>query len=171
MAAKKKHQVLRIRKLADRRDGERIVRYHPETGERMLVRPETVQAEGFDYAQMTPEPWPLAGVRVEGDVPDVTTISTGVVTRAAAEGWLTVENERVEHRPGGPPSDPWRVTHTFRHADALVLHTVDGDIRYRVTRQPDKYNEPEPLAGKQRDGEAPTGTRVDWFYRLERDHG
>ena len=39
----------------------------------------------------------------------------------------------------------------------MILHLQTGDVRYRVTHQPDKYDDP---------GEE-SGSRVDWFYDLE----
>jgi hypothetical protein len=66
--------------------------------------------------------------------------------------------------PAGPRDNPWANTHTFVCADALVLHMLDGDYRYRVTHQPGKYDdetgEPSFNAGD------PT-THVDWFYIAE----
>jgi hypothetical protein len=150
--------LLRVRKLADRSEGERVVRYDPETGERHLVNPATGE----------PESWPLAGVQIEGDPPQLTSASTSFVANAVAEGWIELVSERLEHRPGGPSNEPWRITHTFVHANALVIHTADGDVRYRVVHQPDKYAAngddsttvtPEIYAA----GE----TRVDHFYGLE----
>lgn len=132
-------QVLTVRKLADKTSGERVTRYDPDTGEKKLVNPAT---PGDDH-----EPWPLAGVQIIGTPPTVTTASTGWVDNAAREGWVTIEGQRAVVRPGGPPEDPYRVDpakgipHVFRHADALVLHTVDGDVRYRVVAQPDKYHQ------------------------------
>lgn len=152
---------LRVRKLADKTDGDRIVRFHPETGEKMLVRPERIAAEGFDYATMTSEPWPLAGVIIEGEKPRRCVVSTSFVDRAVGEGWASLVGDRRQHRPGGPPDDPWRVTHTFRHGDVFVLHTLDGDVRYRVAENPDKWPESKNDAGEGFGGD------VCWTYLLE----
>jgi hypothetical protein len=162
-------RALVIRKLADQSSGTREFRYDPNTGERHLYNPATGQ----------PEPWPFAGIKLE-EAPPCISISTGLIDRARAEGWVEVENERVVHRPGGPPNDQWRVTHTFRQYDILVFHTVDGDVRYRVTHQPDKYavvreetvNEDkgyvrqiiDPEADVTPDIYAAGKTRVDWYY-------
>lgn len=149
-------QGLRIRKLADKSEGERIVRFDPETGEKKLVNPHTA---GDDH-----EPWPLAGVQIEGDTPKLTRVPTSFVASGRAEGWIELENDRPVHRPGGTPDDPWMKTHTFIHADAVILKTVDGDVRFEVVHQPDKYDdesgEPTEEAGD------PT-THVDWFYDLK----
>jgi hypothetical protein len=124
---------LTIRKLADKSEGERVTSYDPATDQKYLVNPATGKAE----------PWPLLGIKVEGEAPSYTMLSTKFVTLGVAEGWIEIEGERVVHRPGGPASDPWRVTHTFVHADAIIIKTVDGDVRYEVhgeQGQPDKYD-------------------------------
>ena len=169
---------LRLRKLADRTSGERVrltrvpagaftidettgdAVFDPAAATSVLVNPAT---PGFDH-----EPWPFAGIRLEGgDPPKTATVSTSFVQNARAEGWMTVEGEQVVHRPGGPPEQPWRVTHTFVHADALVLHTVDGDVRYTVTQQPDKW------PAEKNDRDEGFGGDVRWFYelKLEATHG
>jgi hypothetical protein len=119
---------LEIRKIADKSDGERVVRFHPESGNRYLADPETLQ----------PKPWPLAGIELR-NLPKQTQISQSFAQSGIAEGWLELRDLQLVHRPGGPPEDPWRVTHTFFHADAVVFKTVNGDVVYKVQRQPDKY--------------------------------
>jgi hypothetical protein len=136
-------QGLVIRKLADRSDGHRVAVYSPE-GVKTLVNPETGNAEA----------WPLLGVVIEGEAPAQCRVSTTFVNRGVAEGWISLENQNVTHEPGGPPQNPWAVTHTFIAADAIVLHTVGAETRYRVTHNPGKYVEGD-------------GMRVDWFYDLE----
>lgn len=145
--------ILTIRKLADTSSGERVARWDPETGERFLVNPATGQRE----------PWPLLGVQIEGEVPASTTLPTGTVERAREEGWLSLEGERAVVRPAGPADAPFLKQHTFVHADAIVLHLIDGDVRYRVTRNPDKWHDgPEgtDVAGD------PTA-RVEHYFTLE----
>jgi hypothetical protein len=145
--------ILTFRRLADRSQGERVVRWDHETGEKVLVNPATGE----------PEPWPLAGVQIEGDVPTQTTLSTSIVDRGRGEGWISVEGERAVVRPAGPPGAPYLKKHTFVHADVVVLHLVAGDVRYRVTHQPDKYHEgPEGT-----DAVGDPNARVDHFYGLE----
>jgi hypothetical protein len=157
---------LHIRKLADTSSGTRVKRFNQDTGEPYLLNPETGQAE----------PWPLLGVEVVGDAPQVTRVPTSWVTRGVAEGWLELVNGRMEHRPGGPPEDPWKVTHSFQHADAIRFKTVDGEpeVVYNVTHQPDKYaddgdglsDDVTPVTDQMyREG----NTRVDWFYDLALD--
>lgn len=164
---------LKIRKLADKTTGERVVRYDPETGEKKLVNPAT---PGDDH-----EPWPLAGVVLEV-APEVTTVSTTLVNQGRVEGWVSVEGERVVHRPGGPPVNVWAVTHTFVHADVIVFRDeLVGDVRYRVVHQPDKYADygeatyPDRVDAFVADDDTPVtdetyaagATRVDHFYVIE----
>lgn len=121
-----------------------------------------------------------------GDAPhDKVRISTTVVENAISEGWLSAEGSRTVARPGGPPQDKDRpdVAHFFRHADALVFHTRDGAIRYKVVHQPDKYADhdaathPDQVKKFKADDEtsvtdemyAAGATRVDHFYDLERE--
>lgn len=151
--------MLRVRKLADTSDGStRVTGVHPVTGEKTLIDPATGAVTS----------WPLAGVRIVGDTPRSGRLPTRFVNRAKAEGWITLVDPRPVHRPGGPPDDEWRVTHTFIHADAVVVHAEDGDVTYRVTHQPDKYvdgDDPdEPVTDEIY---AAGGTRVDWFYGVE----
>lgn len=139
MSARRSPQGLRLRKLADR------------TGE--------PDKNGT---------WPLAGVVIEGQPPKACRVSQSFVMQAKAEGWVEVEGEEIVHRPGGPANNEWAVTHTFVHASVIVFKTTDGDIRYRVSHQPDKYVE----GGSDRDEVTPEiyaagATRVDWFFDLE----
>ncbi len=150
-------ELLRIRKVADTSVGTRVTRYHPETGAKHLVDPEDGLAK----------PWPLAGIRFEGAPPAETTVGTKYVAEAIAEGWLVGVGERLVHRPGGPPSNVWRETYTFAHYDELVFRTLDGDVRYRVTHQPDKYADPGDDDTPVTDEVYRAGaTRVDHFYAL-----
>jgi hypothetical protein len=150
---------LRVTIVADRSQGERVRRFHPETGEPHLVNPETGQ----------PEPWPLQGLEIDGELPHECAVPTRWVTRGKVEGWLEVEGERVAHRPGGPPEEPWRVTHTFPQADAIILKCVTGDVRYKVVGQPDKYEhdgaDAEPVETSGDPDHA-----VYWSYHLKLDH-
>lgn len=170
---------LSVRKLADKSVGTRVSRFDPETGERILVNPETNAAE----------PWPLAGVEIVDEAPRYTRVPVSWVAKGRAEGWITLEGEEVVHRPGGPVENLWGTTHTFVHADALVIHTVDGDVRYEVVHQPDKYADDSTVEndGKKSENGLVEGTpntlspdtkvtdehyangdtRIDWFYGLE----
>lgn len=106
--------------------------------------------------------WPLAGVELL-DAPECATVPVHVVDRGRDEGWITVEGEQVVHRPGGPPSNRWKVTHTFRHYEAMVI----CGVRYVVTHQPDKYADPGDDDTPVTDEVYQSGaTRVDHFYVL-----
>jgi len=130
-------------------------------------------------------PWPLAGVSLVS-APKVTTISTSLLQQAVGEGWASVEGANAVVRPAGPTQDVWNSTHTgqphvFIHHDRIVFHTLDGDVVYRVTRQPDKYADhgaatyPDQVkAFKATDDTQVTpdiyaagATRVDHFYVIE----
>jgi hypothetical protein len=175
MPRKPAFQPLAVRKLADRSEGERLVRFlarnvQVDEDGNALIDPSQVERILFNPAtpELEHEPWPLAGLEVDGEPPARTRVGTRWVDGLAAEGLVTFENERVVHKPGGPPSSPWRVTHTFRHADAIVFKTVNGELRYRVTRQPDKYDGgPENGTGKPTEAAGDPETSVDWFYDLE----
>lgn len=150
-------ELLRIRKVADMSSGVRVVRYDTVTGHKLLVDP-------VDDAV---RPWPLLGVRIEGAPPRETAAGTTFVAQAIAEGWIAGSGERVVHRPGGPAANVWQKTHTFVHYDELTIRTLDGDVRYRVTHQPDKYADPgdddTPVTAEVY---AAGATRVDHFYGL-----
>lgn len=147
-----------VRKLADTSVGERVKRYDPVTGEAYLADPETW--DRLDPETWVEAPWPLAGIVVE-HAPEVTEIPTSWVATGIAEGFVELENPRLVERPGGPPEHPWRVRHAFTHADAIVIGTREGDVRYRVLEQPDKW--PERKNGR---GEG-FGGEVRWHYRVE----
>jgi hypothetical protein len=111
--------------------------------------------------------WPFAGLEVE-HAPKTCRVSTTWVRKGQNEGWLEVENERPVLRPSGPADDPWRGSpHVFNHVDAVVLKTIDGDVRYRVTRQPDKYAVSGDEDSVTPDVYAAGDTQVDWFYELK----
>lgn len=138
--------ILTIHKLADKSAGERGV-----------------------LASGEPAPWPLAGVKIDDQ--NETTISTRKVAEGVAEGWITLEDVEIVHRPGGPAGYPWGLTHTFQQAGTVVFHTVDGDVRYRVVHQPDKYHVDGDDTPVDDAAYAAGQTRIDWFYGLERDNG
>lgn len=152
-------QGFRVRKLADKSSGERVKRFDPVTGEAYLADPETWDAD--DPSTHVPTPWPSLGVVVEGELPQQTALNTGFVTKAVAEGWAELENRNIVHRPGGPAEDPWRVTHTFVQADSITFHLANGDVKYRVVQNPDKFP-----AEKNEFNEG-FGGDVSWMYVLE----
>lgn len=138
-------------------DGSLVV--GPAAVERILFNPATPEVEH--------EPWPLAGIEVVGDPPKETVVPRSFVSRGRVEGWLDLEGEEVVHRPGGPADDPWRRTHTFIHAKAIVLKTVDGDVRYRVTKNPDKFVAGDHRAKVTDEIYAAGETEVVWTYHLK----
>lgn len=143
--------VLQLRKLADK------------SGSRTAV------LDG-DGNVVSVEPWPLAGIRIENDPAGITALTTTVVAQGRAEDWISVEGERVVHRPGGPPGDLWRVVHTFIHYDVIIFRTVDGDVRFTVTRQPDKYALDRPDDTPVTDDIYASGdTWVSWWYGVTYD--
>ena len=112
-------------------------------------------------------PHPLAGIRILDDPPPQSpSPSTTVVDNGVREGWIIREGERPVSRPAGPPHAPFADTHTFVHADALVFKTLDGDVRYRVVGQPDKYG-PDGEPVESYEGVDLSGCDVRWFYQLE----
>lgn len=161
-----KNPGLVLRRLADKSGEERVVRYDSVTGESMLLDPKTCNVD--DPSTWEHTPWPEAGIAFEGDPPKRARVPTSTVSRGLAEGWIEIKGLRPVHRPGGPPADPWKVTHTFSHYDTITFHTVDGDVTYKVVRQPDKYVANKPDSAKVTDAIYAAGdTAVDWFYDLE----
>lgn len=163
--------VLRLRKHADKTTGTRVVKYDPDTGEKKLVNPAT---PGDDH-----EAWPFAGVSFAsengeaGEPPAVTTISPDKISEGVSEGWASTEGGTPVVRPAGPTQADWNSgqtgqPHLFMHYDKVTFHTLDGDVTYRVTHQPDKYaadgDDETPVT---EDVYADGATRVDHFYRLE----
>lgn len=140
---------LTFRKLADQSKGERVKRYDPETGAAFLVNPATGEAE----------PWPTLGWMIEGTIPQsvVLPMSTAMNMLADPSKPITLEKMRPSYKHGGPPENPLAVTHTFIHADSITFHTLEGDVKYRVLHNPDKYPDPTEHGSH----------RVDWFYILE----
>lgn len=124
-------------------------------------------ADPSKYRDGGPGPHPLAGIRIVGDPPPAPAPSTKVVDAGVREGWITREGERPVVRPAGPAGQPFAASHTFIHADALVFHTLDGDVRYRVVGQPDKYG-PDGSPVESYDGiDDLTACTVAHFYQLE----
>jgi len=132
-----------------------------------------------DLPGCPPGTWPVAALEFVDtfqkpvDPPAALRLSTGWVQQALAAGWATAEGHRVETRPAGKASDPWAPTptapspHVFHHYDAIVLKGMDGDLRYRVTHQPDKYAEQGDDDTPVTDEVYASGeTRVDHFYDL-----
>lgn len=77
--------------------------------------------------------------------------------------WFEVVNPSMVVRPAGPADQPFAKQHNLPQAEAFILHMRDGDYRYRVVRQPDKYD----AKGKVADRAGDPATSVDWFYVAE----
>lgn len=143
---------VRFRKLAVDDGLERVRRYDPITGEPYWASPTTGE----------PLPKQVAGVVFDMDAEPLTiALSSKYV---GDEPWIELVGQTVVHRPAGPAENPWKGTHTFVHADEIILHLADGDRRYQVTHQPDKYDDETGLPSD--DAGDPT-THVDHFYVAE----
>lgn len=108
-------------------------------------------ADGDGYVELESHP---AGFRMPMDYAD-------------REPWVELVNTSVVHKPGGPAEAPWRVTHTFVHAEQIVLHLHSGDATYRVVHQPDKYD----ADGNPTDVAGDPSAVVDWFYDADLEAG
>jgi len=158
-----------IRKLADQ-GAERAKLFDPLTGEAALYAPEdaetllpllqAAQAE----AGVSPTPRPLVGIAIEGKPPKTAKVPTRFVANGISEGWIEAEGEgELVVRSSGPPENPFGpAPHTFLHYDALVFKTVDGDVRYAVVENPDKWPE-------EKDGKAGFGGEVRHYYEVKLD--
>lgn len=157
---------LSIRKLADP-DAERTKLFDPLTGEAILLEPADAEVLAEQLRpileSVTPSPRPFLGIKVEGEAPRRAKLPVSFVTRGVAEGWIETEGGEVVHRSSGPPEDPWGPpAHSFMHYDSITLKTVDGDVRYRVVENPDKWPE-EKVDG------AGFGGEVRHFYEVALD--
>lgn len=154
-----------VRKLADK--SKAVERYNHATGETVLVNP-----DGGSLDKPSGNGWPLKGLRIEGDPPPHIRVPTSWVTRGVNEGWITLSGETVKRFPAGPPANPRAKQHTVFQADTITLHTLDGDVVYRVAHQPGKYvlDKPEAEGGEPvrectvEDVEAKRPARMDWFF-------
>lgn len=155
-----------IRKLADQ-TVERVKVFDPLTGQTVLLDPEDAASLIEDLRPLmdrfTPLPRPFLGISLENDEPPKETqLSTRLVVRGKAEGWITVSGEDHVFRSSGPEDDPWgSPPHVFVHYDTITIQTVDGDLVYKVIEQPDKWPESEG------EDEAGFGGEVKWFYVVE----
>lgn len=155
-----------IRKLADQ-TAERVKMFHPVTGEALLMEPEGAEALMGDLAgllnQFQATPRPFLGIEIEGDPPTETQFSTNFVAQGRQEGWIEVVGEERVFRSSGPPENPWGTPpHVFLHYEKIIIKTVNGDLVYKVTEQPDKWPET-----KSEEDEAGFGGDVKWIYTVE----
>lgn len=82
--------------------------------------------------------------------------------------WIELVDQSPVVYPGGTPDDPWRVTHTVFEASKVVLHMRDGDVEYRVVRQPGKYDADGNPVEKGAAGTGDPTHEVHWSYLLEK---
>ena len=98
--------MLRLRKVADR-SGPEPPRNVPD-GDGRLPRPDLAPGALV-------EPWPLAGVELDGDLPATHRFSIRMVDQAVTEGWMTLGRGRI------------------------TIHTMSGDVMWRIVRKPGAY--------------------------------
>jgi hypothetical protein len=178
---------LKIRKLADKSEGERVIVPVLETvtlrnGEEVQVATGQVKLVNPDTPGTDHEPWPSAGIQLEV-APDEARIPTTTVDRGINEGWIEAENAEFLRRPAGPADNPTRAWHYFMHCTGLTFKTVDGDVYYEVTHNPDKYannsqvdERGQVVRANEHDDETPVTdemyrageTSVDWFYGVKK---
>lgn len=127
-------QVLVVRKLAEK-EGHTRLRMNVG-GEDRLVNPETPGVEHESY--------PLRGYLLV-DAPENVSVGMDWLKKQVAEGWVSTDGEDMVFKPGGPPDNPWAVTHTFTQWDEVTFHCYDGDVTYQVTRNADKDEAGEVL--------------------------
>lgn len=140
--------------MTDQREGLRVRKLAGEPGSGLYHR---------DHITGEPAKYPLAGVQfvdtqgLRSDVvPKQITVPHDYVDR---EPWIELVGVTAAVRPAGPAENPWAKKHNFTHVEELILHTVHGDLRYKVVRQPDKYG-----ADGQPINEAGVPADVYWAY-------
>jgi hypothetical protein len=113
--------------------------------------------------------WPLSHVSLVGEPPETCQVPQDYALAARAEGWLTMEEDSTVYRPSAPRDQPTsQPPHVFVHCKAIVIHTPDRAIRYKVVRQPDKYAADGDERTKVTDKMYDAGeTVVDKHYDLE----
>lgn len=140
---------LRVRKLAGNPD-DRGARYYPDHQDGLPSKRPWGGVVFVDELKRTLDQ-PLEAFTVPHDYVD-------------REHWIERVNPSFVNRPAGPADDPYRSVHTLPHADALLFHMGPGvTLRYRVVRQPDKYDQ----AGQPTDTAGDPTASVDWFYVCE----
>lgn len=164
LMAAAKLESLTLRKLADQ-TVEREKLFDPFTGRAILLEPEKATALIAELKpvmkDITPDPRPFLGLRIEGDPPKRTSVSTNLVEQGIAEGWIEGEDEDLIVRSSGPRSRPFGPRpHAFLHFSALTFKTMDGEVRYKVVDNPDKWPE-------EKEGKAGFGGEVRHYYVLQ----
>lgn len=82
------------------------------------------------------EPWPLAGVELQGEAPRDHSFADTFVARASSDGYLSFEGMRMASTEvDGVAYDRDPVV----TGDAIVLDLTTGPLRYRVLEHPGRY--------------------------------
>lgn len=144
--------------MADRYEGLRVRKLAGEPGSGV---------HHTDHITGEPSLRPLKGVvftdtrgRTTDRVPPKISVPHDYVAR---EPWIEFVNPRGVVKPAGPATNPFAKTHQFIHADEIVLHMLDGDHRYKVTHQPDKYD----AAGNPTDVAGDPTAEVHWYFEAD----
>ena len=112
------------------------------------------------------EAWPLAGVTITGDPPEIHQFATSFVTRAAAEGWLTLGRGKITIH--AETDVTWTITEEpGAYCDLCDARIGDGPATTSEQAAPrlahvadcDGSNDPSP--------ENPAGYRVTDYYLSE----
>lgn len=154
-----------------------ILHIHRYAGEDDIIRVASLDDDGHksfrNVVTGLVAPKPLAGIRIgsiddHSTPPRVTGTSVKNAEAGMSEGWLSLVDPQPVVFACGPAGKPFAKTLTFVHASAVVFHTLDGDVTYRVTRNPGKYTAGGDLAPISAGD--PT-TEVFHDYRLELQEG
>lgn len=121
----------------------------------------------------TPSAKPFGGVVFVNNWPNLTETDPPAKLKipmdyAREHHWIELVDQKPVTYPGGTPDDPWRVTHTVFEASRVVLHLRDGDVEYRVVRQPGKYDADGNPVEQGAGGAGDPTHEVHWSYLLER---
>ncbi len=152
--------LLMIKLIPDRTGQERVVKFDPDTGERRLVNPAT---PGDEH-----EAWPLLGAVFCDDTgeqieaPETLLVQQKYARDASFIELVTATSKSV---PAGTAADPYsKEPHVFVQCKELVFHMLDGDHRYRVLKNPGKYDSATNI---EVDSAADPTTYVTWDYELK----
>lgn len=80
---------------------------------------------------------------------------------AELHDWIELVGVKYINRPAGPKDQPMKNVHTLPQCKELIFHMADGDVRYKVVGQPDKY---DLTTGKPTDAAGDPNTEVRWYF-------
>lgn len=133
--------MLELRKRADRSGSPLSVVYRDKNGrdyERLPdLNEEQLQMLGVEHISdlfQEVAVWPMAGIELVGDAPELHNFSDTFVGKAVADGYLSFENMSV-HATEGYERNPV-VT-----GDAIVLQLDNVRLRYGIMQPPGKYED------------------------------